>query len=94
MERIDLPPTTQPANGGVPTTLPAVPPVAASAQDEPKPPPAPTFDPATYRGPLNTLSPEQRQQVIQYRNNLARQQMQQRQQQLQQQQQQPSNQRK
>ena len=91
MERIDLPPTTQPAGGGTATTTtaPAVPPVAASAQDEPKQPPAPpAFDPATYAGSLNQLSPEQRQRVLQYRRNLSRQQMQQRQRQLQQQQQQ------
>ena len=88
LERIPLPPATQPADGAAPTsapaTGPAAPAVAAALQDEPPPPPQ-TFDPAAYTGPLNDLTPQERQQVLQYRR---RQQLQQRQQRLQQQQQQ------
>jgi hypothetical protein len=95
MDRIDLPAaSTQPSStqpGAAPTTGPAVPPVAASLQDEPPTPKPPAFDPATYTGPINTLTPEQRQQVLQYRQSLQRRQIQQRQQQQRQQQQrQPS----
>ena len=89
MDRIDLPAaSTQPSSstqpGAAPTTGPAVPPVAASLQDEPPTPKPPVFDPATYTGPINTLTPEQQQQ---YRQNLQRKQIQQRQQQQRQQQQ-------
>ena len=76
MERIDLPPTTQPSAtqpgaGGAsaattgPTSGPAV---SATLADEP-PTPKVTFDPATFNGNLADLTPDQRNQVFQYRRD-------------------------
>ena len=95
MERIDLPPTTQPSAtqpdgaGGatVATTGPATtaPAVSATLADEPPTPKPPVFDPVTYTGNMSELTPDQRAQVFQYRRD---QQIKARQQRLQQQQQQ------
>lgn len=89
LERIELPPATQLADGSAPAPASAAAaPVAAALEDEPPPSTPPAFDPATFSGPMNSLPPDQRREVLQYRRNQARRQMLQRQQQQQQQQQQ------
>jgi hypothetical protein len=86
MERIDLPPTTQPADGSAaaPATATTAPAVSATLADEPPTPQPPAFDPTTYKGPMNALTPDQRQQVYQYQRQQALQRQQQQRQQRQQ----------
>ena len=87
LERIDLPPSTQPATTQSspdeavepqrPVEPPEAPPLTGASPTGPPP-----FDPATYNGPLNALAPDQRRQVMQFRREESKRQREQREQQL------------
>ena len=73
LERIDLPPTTQPAagngSGDSPATAPALPQPPLQPQPAPAQAPAVPFDPAAHVGGKGNLNDEQWTQVLRYRRD-------------------------